>query len=242
MAESVVKGEIRPATVIVAGIFSLICLLALISNVIFFVYYRELRKNQLIVSKLQTDYKIVCSEFELFFRDRQHILQRQTITYAVESDFLESIPHSMQWTGDGYKGSVLTDNSRNKGYVLEEKRISGSIFNLSIKLPEKKQRGFSDTYSFETEIEDIKCKMLPVLGRIIKCKTEELCLKVTVLDGMIQKCVRFVSADNLGDIKLSPVEEVIPERVGEYWCYKWNITNLDLFRCYLLQWTFEDKL
>ena len=239
---SINNQEIPPTTILIAGTCCLICLLSLVSNILFFIAYKKTHQpNQPYFPKLETDYRICSSEFELFFQDRKHIIQRQKITYQVIAESLEEIPHSMQWTGDGYGGSNLDPLSINKGYVLEEKKISSSIFHLAIKFPEKKMRGYSDTYSFETKIEDSKGKMLPVLGRLIKCQTDQLCLKVTAPPGVIENCKCFVSADIPGELKLSPEKEVIPEQVGEYWCYKWTIPNLELLRYYILQWSFVDK-
>lgn len=178
----------------------------------------------------------------MFFQDRQHIIQRQKITFEVISEYLESIPHTMQWTGDMYANSSLDASSKKKGYELEITEKHTSYCNINIKFPEKKESGFSDTYSFETEVVDSKNKMRPVLARFIKCQTDYLCLKVTVPEGIIKECHSYVSADVPGDLKLSDVKEIIPEKVGQYWCYRFEKKDLELLRYYFLEWKFMNEI
>lgn len=227
------------------GVCALICILDLIFLVIYFTYGNYLRRQLKNAPNtvpafppLESSYSILHTEFELYFKDREHIVHRQSITYKVTSDRLDSIRHNMQWTGDGYHGSKLIPESQNKGYKLEEVKTSPTQIEIRIVFPEEQPKDHTDTYSFETEVTDFHHYMQPHLNRLIKCHTDRLSLKVTVPEGMIQSCQYYISADLTSDFILSGKKRVNYERVGNFYCYRHVFENLELLRYYRLEWEF----
>lgn len=189
---------------------------------------------------LDTRYTIQNLEFELYFKDRENIIQRHTVEYIVADKPLKTISHTMHWTGSGYLGSRLLPKSLNKGYTLEEESCGLGLHNINIVFPEEKMMGFSDKYSFESEISDEAHQMQPVLARIIKCRTNHLTLKVTVPKGMIKSCEKYVSADIPCEFILNGPEVVQAESVGDNDCYRFPVDNPELLRFYGLRWNFEN--
>lgn len=237
---SIIDGQPIPTNVLVtAGIGTLICLLALLSNILF-VLFRFLRKKEPPVNQfpptLETTYKINDAEYEIYFKDREHIFQRQTIHFEVTAPELRSIPHTMQWTGSSYKATTLDAQSLQQGYQLLEREKSSSIFGFDVLFPEKKVAGDVGTYSFETELEDAAHDMIPILARLIKCKTDKTTVKVTAPLGYIHSCEKLVSADVPCRLILSGPEPVTLEKVGEYSCYRFEFTKPELLRYYILRW------
>lgn len=190
---------------------------------------------------LESRYSISNVEIELYFKDREHIIQRQEITYRVRGKPLTSISHTMYWTGDGYGGSHLDEASIRKGYRLEETESSASSFKITVIFPEERQPGFEDTYCVVTEVTDSRHQMMPFLSRLIKCPTSRLSLKITAPDGMIQSCKQMVTADISSDFILSDPKPVRSELVGSLRCYRRDFTKLELLRYYRLKWIFADQ-
>lgn len=189
---------------------------------------------------LQASYKISDISFELFFKDREHIILRETVKYTVVDPVLKAIPSRMLWTGDNNAKFYFDDVSKRKGYDLEIK--SGiSVYNMNIIFPEERTAGYSDSYTLITEVEDTSHQMMPHLSRLIKCYTEKLSLKVTAPEGLINSCKWLISADQASDFILSGPKDVKPEIVGDKYCYKKNFEKIDLLRYYKLIWDFSNK-
>lgn len=238
IAAAVMVSKAIPLNLLVtAGICTLICFLALLSNLIFLAY-KLLHKEQPIMQfpSLESSYRYSLMEYELYFKDREHILLRQTFHFEVSAENLTSISHIMQWTGNSYKPAVLSPESQQKGYHLKEKQKSAAMFGFDIVFPEPKAKGYSGSYSFELELEDLKLAMIPILAKLIKCETDKLVLKVTAPPGVIESCERLVSADITCDFILSEPQPVLLEKVGEYHCYRHTFTDLELLRYYMLRW------
>lgn len=249
--EFVAIGNVSPHTLAVAIVCVVICFLSLLFTVIYFFYQIHLNKQHTQgkgqeahqappFPPIRTGYAIVRAEFELHFKDRKHLLQRQKITYRVEEENVDAIDHTIQWTGDGSRQTRLKNESFKKGYRLKETK-AGSIRCIQVQLPEKKGPGFIDSYTIETEVSDTKCQMLPVLSRKIISPTERLCLKVTVPAGMIHNCERFVSVDFPPQHLLSEPVSVEAESFGDNLCYQYEFDNPELLRCYTLRWVFAEN-
>lgn len=191
---------------------------------------------------LESSYIITNVEIELFFENREHITQRQTISFCVKDESLDSISHTMTWTGDGYSGSQLDKTSIQRGYQLTEAESSASIFKITVTFPEEKRVGDTGTYCIETKVTDTKHQMMPFLARLIKCPTKQLSLKITAPPGMIQSCKRMVTADSTCDFILSGPKPVNLERVGNLSYYQYKFDNPDLLRYYRLHWVFTDAV
>lgn len=232
-------GSVPIHILIISGICTLICLFSLLGVAVFFLY-NLLHKEQPPFPSLESAYKLTRMDCELFFQDREHILQRLTVHFEVTAESLEAIPHTMHWTGSGYKPSTLVEKSLAKGYSMREKKRSASTFSFEVVFPEKKEKGYSDSYSFETVVEDAKHVMLPSLSWLIKCESEELILKVTAPPGIIQSCEQLISVDFPCDFILSEPQPVEPELVGNHHCYKYSFTDLQLLRYYMLRWEWTD--
>lgn len=262
-----VGGNIPLHSRILLGLCAVICALNIVSLLIYLIFgihtYRKQKaereqldaeRAQLAADKeridsaavvpnfppLESRYIITNAEIELFFEDREHITQRQTISFCVKDEFLDSISHTMTWTGDGYGGSQLDLMSIQRGYKLTEAESSASIFKVTVTFPEEKRAGDKGTYCIETKVTDSKHQMMPFLSRTIKCPTEQLSLKITAPPGTIQSCKQMVTADSTCDFILSGPKSVKLERVGNLSYYQHKFNNLDLLRYYRLHWAFSD--
>lgn len=189
---------------------------------------------------LESKYVITSAEIELFFEDREHITQRQTISFYVKGESLDSISHTMTWTGDSYSGSQLDKTSIQRGYQLTETESSASMFKVTVTFPEEKHVSDKGTYCIETKVTDTKHQMMPFLTRLIKCPTERLSLKITAPPDMIQSCKQMVTADSTCDFILSEPRSVKLERVGNLSYYQHKFDNPELLRYYRLHWVFAD--
>lgn len=189
---------------------------------------------------LDSRYKINNAEIEFFFEDREHIILRYAFSFCVKDESLDSIHHTMIWTGDSYAGSQLDQMSIQRGYQLEETESSASIFKITVTIPGEHHINDTGNYCFETKVTDRKHQMMPFLSHLIKCPTEQLSLKITAPQDIIQSCKQMVTADATCDFILSGPESVKPERVGNLFCYQHKFTNLDLLRYYRLNWVFTD--
>lgn len=249
--EFVAIGNVSPRTLAVAIVCVAICFLSLLFTVIYFFYQIHLNKQHTQgkgqeahqappFPPIRTGYAIVRAEFELHFKDREHLLQRQKIMYRVEEENVDAIDHTIQWTGDGSGQTRLKQGSYNKGYRLKETK-AGNVLCVQVQLPEKKGPGFTDSYTLETEVSDTEHQMLPILSRKIIAPTEWLCLKVTVPEGMIQDCERFVSVDFPPQHPLSEPITVEAESFGDNLCYQYEFKNPELLRYYILRWAFAEN-
>lgn len=242
--ELAATGGVSPRTLVIAGVCVGVCLLSLLSAAASFFYQRRLSKKggqeahqAPAFPPIRTGYAIVSSEVELYFKDREHIVQRQKITYRVEEEHVDAVEHTIQWTGEGRPQNRLKKESFRKGYRLEETRV-GNTVNVRVLLPEKKSPGFSDTYTLETEVLDTGHQMAPALARRIISPTESLRLKVTVPEGLIQDCERLVSVDFPPRYLLSKPAPAEAERFGDNLCYQYALEHPELLRHYSLRWTF----
>lgn len=242
--ELATTGNISLRTFVIAAICVVVCFLSLLATVAHFFYQSYLNKQRRqeahqapAFPPIRTGYAIVSSEIELYFKDREHISQRQKITYRVEEENVDAIEHTIQWTGESRPQNRLKKESFRKGYRLEETRV-GNTVNVRVLLPEKKNPGFSDTYTLETEVLDTGHQMAPALARRIISPTELLRLKVTVPEGLIQDCERLVSVDFPPRYLLSEPTPVEAERFGDNLCYQYGLEHPELLRHYSLRWTF----
>lgn len=261
-------GNIPLQSRILLGFCVVICALNIVGLLIYLIIgihtYRKLKaereqldaeRTQLVADKermnseavvptfppLESRYVITNAEIELFFEDREHITQRQTISFCVKDESLDSISHTMTWTGDGYGGSQLDKTSLQRGYHLTEAASSASIFKVTVTFPEEKPASDKGTYCIETKVTDTKHQMMPFLARLIKCPTEQLSLKITAPPGMIQSCKQMVTADSTCDFILSGPKLVKLERVGNLSYYQYKFDKPDLLRYYRLEWIFTDR-
>lgn len=245
--ELATTGGVSTRTLVIAGICVGVCLLSLLSAAASFFYQRHLSKEGKqethqapAFPPIRTGYAIVNSEIELYFKDREHIVQRQKITYRVEEEHVDSIEHTIQWTGESRPQNRLKKESFRKGYRLEETRV-GNTVSVKVLLPETKSPGFSDTYTLETEVLDTGHQMAPALARRIISPTESLRLKVTVPEGLIQNCEQLVSVDFPPRYLLSEPTPVEAERFGDNLCYQYVLEHPELLRHYSLRWTFIEE-
>lgn len=227
-------GDISIKLKIYAVLLTIICVLDCVLGIVLLVVYAKTPR----FPKVESDYTVLDSEFELYFKDREHIINRQKITYLVTSKTLDRIPHTMTWTGNTYKGSQLSEESKARGYKLEERKSSASIHRLNVVFPRELSFKEKDEYEIETIVLDENHEMCPFLCRNIKCQTEHLTLKITAPIGMIENCVYYVSADLPGDMPLSDQIKVNKEQVGDVICYKHTFDNVDVLRYYRLSWRF----
>lgn len=250
--ELAAMGSISPLTLAIAIVCVVVCFLSLLFTVIYLFYQIRLNKQHKQGAEeqeahqappfppIRTGYAIVRAEFELHFKDREHLLQRQKITYRVEEENVDSIDHTIQWTGTGYRQTRLKKESFNKGYRLKETK-AGNIICVKVLLPEKKGPGFSDSYTLETEVFDSEHQMFPALARRIMTPTEWLRLKVTVPEGMVQSCEQFVSVDFPPQYRLTEPISVEAENFGDNLCYQQEFRNPELLRYYVLRWIFIEN-
>lgn len=244
--EIIKLGSPSALSLIIAGICIVTCIACIVVGV---AVIWNLRKHDMVgknindgivIPEIEMGYEIDKAEFELYLKDRETITQRQTIKFRVVGEELKSIPVNMNWSGSGYGGSFLTKETIDKGYKLEVERNSSPIIRLYVVFPEAKHCGDTGEFSIESHLEDKTHTMWPTLGRLIKCKTKQLCLKVIAPPGLISKCERFVTVDQVGDIVLSPAVDVPKERIADYICYQHTFKDLELIRYYRLKWEFVD--
>jgi hypothetical protein len=214
-----------------------ICFLALIIDISYFIHYLLLKKHKINFPKIATDYKIISSEFELYFTNRELIKQRQRIEFEVLADKLNVISHRLSWSGQQYLGSKLSDESIKKGFSIEESNRCVAPFDVKVLFPDKK-RTYRESYEFESELRDDNHQMLAVLSRLIKCQTNSLTLKLTVPDGLVKNVNYYIHGDSANEIPLSTKVPIIGTRVGNLMYYEKSIDNLDLLHYYTLEWEF----
>ena len=188
--------------------------------------------------QIASTYTIVDSEFELFFETREIIVNRQKISFMVTASSLDKIVHTMTWTGSKFGKCDLDDDSKRRGFELKEVKKSAEIHVYHVVFPREYQFGEKDSYIIETHVEDANHSMLPFLSRHIKCQTDLLKLKITAPIGMIKNCEYFISVDQEGEMKLSEPLAVDHELVGNYYCYKQQVSDLDMLRFYRISWQF----
>lgn len=231
-----IGSEIIPVSLkITVVVCFLISLLSFISSITYFVIRR---KEKLNFPSIVTDYCIKTSEFELFFKNRENIIQRQTISFKILSQHFKEFIHCMNWSGESYTSSAISEASHRKGYSLTDSNRKTPPFSITVSLPEEKDRGFSDEYSFESQLLDNAHEMEPHLSRFVKCKTGCITLRVTAPEGLLKNCCCYIAADSNSEIMLSPKEPVLPKKIGELQYFEWKIIDVELMHYYFLAWEF----
>ena len=188
--------------------------------------------------QISSTYTVLDSEFELFFETREKIVNRQKISFMVTAPSLDRIVHTITWTGSSLGNCDLDAESKRRGYTLKKVKNSSEIHVFYVIFPKEYKFGEKDSYSIETFVEDNNHSMLPFLSRHIKCQTDLLTLKITAPIGMLDDCKYFISADQEGEMRLSEPISVERELVGNYYCYKQKVTDLDVLRFYRISWQF----
>lgn len=231
------SNNIPPRYFTVTTIVIVLCILLLALYTIYFVQQWRSKKRRPVFPALTFDYKITDAEYELFFRDRNHIVQTQSANIISLKDNLASIDHNMAWTGQTYIQSALT--SRCIGMTLTDTTRKTSPFRVSINFNQPLVCGQKVFYEFQTTVEDPTCSMIPHLTKVIKCQTEKMTIKVTAPAGMLKNVRTCVYADDMRDIKLREPTAISSKRVGDYDLFEWPIKDLELLRYYSLEWDFS---
>ncbi len=214
-----------------------VCLISLTLYIIYFFHYLHHKKNINIFPSFTTDYRISEAEYELFFRDRQHLTQTQTVTIISQDDSLREIKHTMNWTGQQYIKSVLSPSCRNMTLIDTTRKTAP--FSVIIRLDNPLQRGSPVQYSFTTEVKDASCSMIPYLTKFVRCQTEKLTIKVTAPKGMLKNVHRCIYGDPELDIPLDAPVPVQANNAGDYEVFEYTFSELELLRYYAICWSFE---
>lgn len=214
---------------------------------IVYVIYRSRRKAYTPeFPKLESDYRIISAECEFYFRTRDKIEQRQYYEIEVLDDALEEILHNLQWTGQKYEKSKLgegdnsaTQRCNNDGITLIDTNRSSSPYPVKIKFNPVLRRGDIKSYSFTTFVSDTSKTMLPFVGKIIKCQTDRLVLRVTAPRGMIANPTFKISTDHLQDIPLDDPIPITAKVVGNNDTFEYVVNKAELLRFYSISWDFN---
>ena len=217
-----------------------ICIILLVINIIYCIYKVYVNKKRPSFPKIESDYIIKKSEFELFFRDRANIEQRQSIELQVLKDNFSRIVNTIYWTGDKYLGSKLLKGAE-ANLRLEENVRSHSPYKVSIIMPEKVKRNDIFSYSMQTVVNDDDESMEPYLSKVIKCQTEELILKLTAPVGLVENVKFLISADQAKELVLEEPDIITHRKVGDYDYYEVKLKNLELLHYYSLTWKFSNN-
>lgn len=232
-----ISSNILPTSVVVIILASLIAnVLFLFAWIIYAFYYMNCKKSSPSFPKITRDYKITSSEYELFFENRHKIIHSQSATLEVQCDSLNSIAQNMNWTGQKYIGSKL-DTHCDKLELIDTTRTT-SPYPVVIKFQHPLRHGDTEYYRFHTTVEDNDNCMLPILGKVIKCETAKLVLRLTVPHGLIQNPRFCITTDYTREIPLNTPEPLSVKYIGNYEVYEKEIENLELLRCYSICWDF----
>lgn len=221
---------------IVTTIAIVFCTLLSILYIVYFIQYCRSKKKKPIFPVLTSDYKVTNAEYELFFKDRTHIIQTQSAYIIALKDRLEKIDHNMGWTGQTYVKSILS--SKCTGMTLTDTTRKTYPFQVSINFNRPLDCGQGAFYEFQTIVEDPTFSMIPYLTKVIKCQTGKMTIKVTAPTDMLKNMRACIYADGMREIKLSNPLPIPPKHVGDYDLFEWPIENLELLRYYSLEWDF----
>lgn len=216
-----------------------ICILTLIADIIYLVYRFFYRKNHPVFPTIESKYKITYSEQEFFFRDREHIVFRQHIDFVSLKEDLKHFEHTYYWSGQKYIKTILTSGTE-RGVTVTDTNRTSSPYTISVDFPREIGYNQMDNYCLETHVKDENHSMIPYLGKIVKCATKSIKLKVTAPIGMIHNVRALVSTDYSGDIILEPEKKLNPSKVGDNEVFEYSWNDLDLLHCYTLVWDFID--
>lgn len=206
-------------------------------GIIFIIYHVFHKKNVPDFPKLTFDYRVTSAEYELFFENREKIIQTQCVYLEALSDNLEEISHNMTWTGQKYCKSVLDLECKDVELIDTERE--SAPYAVKIKFKHPLRRGDQAFYKFQTYVEDESLTMMPYLSKIIKCQTEKLVIRVTAPKGMLKNTYFKITTDSLQDIQLDEPKPIHAKSVGPYDLFEWTVENLELLRCYSICWEFS---
>ena len=216
-----------------------ICILTLIADIFYLLYRFFYRKKHPVFPKLESEYKITNSEQEFFFRDREHIIFRQHIDFISLNNCLKHFEHTYYWSGQKYIETKLT-NGIERGIKITDSNRTSSPYTVSVDFPREIGYNQADNYSLETIVEDENHSMIPYIGKMIKCVTKTMKLKITAPTGLLHNVRAQVSTDYKGDITLEPETTLIPSIVGDNEVFEYSWHDLNLLHCYRLAWDFAN--
>lgn len=232
----VIQKELLVENFVIFLICILICIVTMLVNIVGVFIWRVQKKKESVFQKVTSDYEIDSAEFELYFKDRTHIVQRQSARIISCIEGLETIDHTMMWTGQKYIRSELSSDSR--GMSLIDSKRKNPPYDVQIKFDEPLPCNVPKRYGFETVVEDANESMMPMLSKVIKCKMANLTMKVSAPQGMIVNAKGCVTTDSMRDIEIKPAIEIKPKRVGDMELFEWDVEDLELLRCYSISWEF----
>ncbi|MCL2036443.1 MAG: hypothetical protein FWG83_03540 [Oscillospiraceae bacterium] len=200
---------------------------------------KNTKKKLLPFSKYQGGYRITHEEVELFFKSRHIVEVRRKSNFVVTSNSLSEIKHSMSWSGQKYKKSVLDDNDIAKGYsIIDDSERQISPFDIIINFPELK-KGETGSYTMTTHVEDEQKLMKPCFAHLIKSPSDKLTLKLTVRGNLVESVCWAISAGSFGTNVLCEKQTAPSEVNGDLQVYKIEEKEPELFQYYFIEWKFK---
>lgn len=237
VSEFIRVGTIPTPYLVLTIVTLVIDLIILIIGILYLISHFLNKRNVPAFPKLTFDYKVISSEYELFFTDREHITQTQDVCLEVLCESIEEITHNMTWTGQKYCKSDLS--SECKDVELVDTDRTTPPYSVKIRFKHPLRSGDSASYKFQTRVEDQSRIMMPRLSKIIKCQTDKLMIRVTAPKGMLKNVVSVVATDYTLDIPLGNPKPIPAKSVGLYDSFEWSIEELELLRCYSICWDFS---
>ena len=225
-----------PLVYAVITLVSLCINIGLIFVLVYFIKQSHEQDSSPRFSELDISYRLISAECQFFFESREHIEQTQDYHIEVLSASIPKITHNLQWTGQTYIRSELDSNITNVTLVDSTRKCSP--YPVEIRFEPNLLRGDTKRYSFTTYVHDNSHSMMPFLGKIIRCQTDQLTLRVTAPIGMLKNLKLNVSTAPFDGIELEPPKIIPSEVVGHYDTFKCEISKPELLMFYSLSWEF----
>lgn len=176
---------------------------------------------------------------ELFFCDRENIKCNRDVSFNILCEKMRFMRKQFTWSGDGYKGTILDENTKNKGFKIDDsiRKLPPQICDIEFDC--EKHRGDIVDYKITSELEDTGHVMQPILSQHISQTTKELTLILTVPKGLVKNVYSVAYADVLCKNRIGKPEKVEIKTYGDKETYEITRKNPRLLHFYRLEWEWQ---
>lgn len=173
-----------------------------------------------------------------FSGNRNNIESRRTTEVQLLKDGIQKLTRQITWTGSSYDGTELVREYGTPDITLVEIQ-NKSPYLYDIIFNNEKKKNDKICYQLLTKAKDEKQVMEPYLAHMVKYKTQQLTIKVTVPPKLINNVEATIYADLKMDTKINN-ERIEPKMLsnGELE-YTFSTKDANMNYTYAIEWSFE---
>ena len=223
--------------ILIFVIANIICVSVLFIDSVLCIYYFYTKKKRPVFPTITSDYQVESAEFELYFRDRTHIINKTSTQIIALKDEVKELVYNMMWTGQTYKKSELISGA-DRGIKLIDSTRSSSPHKISIQFNRPLSRYNKEKIEFHTHVEDKDQLMLPFYSKVIKSQMDQMTIRVVAPVGLLKNVNYLITADQAREIILEKPKELPCKKIGEYEVYEQQVSKPELLHFYVISWSF----